>query len=61
MDKISFKNIEDFPPQNTDSHPYTRPPSWGTRMSSPYFGYPNLAIHSLQSSVAVFWVPKEKT
>ena len=23
-------------PQHTDSHPCTRPPSWGTRVSSPY-------------------------
>ena len=24
-------------PRHTDSHPSTRPPSWGTRVSSPYF------------------------
>ena len=30
------KTLTEFPPQNTHSHPCTRPPSWGTRVSSPY-------------------------
>ena len=43
------KNIM-VPPQNTDSHPCTRPPSWGTRVSSP--------VVSLLISYVIWEVPR---